>query len=156
VDYSGGGEFSCDTTTMARAYSDDLRCKFLVAYERGRESLQQLSGRFEVSLPYAKKIRQQLLRTGKMERVRQSRYGPVSRVTAAAESWLGNRVGATPDATLAELRQGLESELGIEVSRSHLGRWLDRMQLRLKKNLFTRPSKTPKKAAASGKRGGSR
>ena len=156
MDYSGDGEFSGDTTTMARAYSDDLRRKFLVAYDRGKGSLQQLSERFEVSLPYAKKIRQQLLRTGKMERVGQSRYGPVSRITAAAENWLGNRVGATPDATLAELRQGLESELGIEVSRSHLGRWLDRMQLRLKKNLFTRPSKTPKKAAASGKRGGSR
>jgi transposase len=60
---------------MARAYSDDLRRKFLVAYDRGVESLQQLSERFEVSLAYAKKIRQQLLRTGKMERVGQSRYG---------------------------------------------------------------------------------
>lgn len=156
MNYPGGGEFSCDTTTMARAYSDDLRRKFLVAYERGRESLQQLSERFEVSLPYAKKIRQQLLRTGKMERVGQSRYGPVSRVTAAAESWLQNRVGATPDATLAELRQELESELGIKISRSHLGRWLDRMQLRLKKSRSMPPSKIRKKAAASGKRGGTR
>lgn len=118
--------------------------------------MQQLSERFEVSLPYAKKIRQQLLRTGKMERVGQSRYGPVSRVTAAAESWLQNRVGATPDATLAELRQELESELGIKISRSHLGRWLDRMQLRLKKSRSMPPSKIRKKAAASGKRGGTR
>jgi transposase len=118
--------------------------------------LQLLSERFEVSLPYAKKIRQQLLRTGKMERVGQSRYGPVSRVTAAAESWLRDRVGATPDATLAELRQGLKRELGIEISRSHLGRVLDRMQLRLKKSRSTPLSKTRKKAAASGKRGGTK
>lgn len=156
MDYAGDGEFSCDTTIMARAYSDDLRRKFLVAYDRGVETLQLLSERFEVSLPYAKKIRQQLLRTGKMERVGQSRYGPVSRVTAAAESWLRDRVGATPDATLAELRQGLKRELGIEISRSHLGRVLDRMQLRLKKSRSTPPSKTRKKAAASGKRGGTK
>ncbi len=141
---------------MARPYSDDLRRKFLVAYERGEESLQELSERFGVSLPYAKKIRQQLLRTGKMERVPQSRYGPVSRVTAVAESRLRDQVRATPDATLAELRQVLWDELQIEVSRSHLGRLLDRMQLRLKKSRSTPPSKTRKKAAASGKRGGSR
>lgn len=141
---------------MGRPYSDDLRRKFLVAYERGQESLQQLSGRFGVSLPYAKKIRQQLLRTGKMERVPQSRYGPVSRVTAAAESLLRDQVRATPDATLAELRQVLWNELQIEVGRSHMGRLLDRMQLRLKKSRSTPASKTRKKAAASGKRGGAR
>jgi hypothetical protein len=34
------------------------------------------------------------------------------RVTVAAESWLRGRVSATPDATLAELRQVLGNELG--------------------------------------------
>ena len=50
MNYHGNGEFSGDTTTMARAYSDDLRRKFLGAYDRGVESLQQLSERFEVRL----------------------------------------------------------------------------------------------------------
>jgi transposase len=141
---------------MARPYSDDLRCKFLTAYERGDETLQQLSERFGVSLPYAKKIRQQLLRTGKMERVPQSRYGRVSRVTAAAESVLRDQIRSTPDATLAELRQRLWDQLQIELSRSHMARLLDRMRLRLKKSRSMPPSKTRKKAAASGKRGGTR
>ena len=103
-----------------------------------------------------RRSRQQFLRTGKIERVPQSRYGPVSRVTAVAENWLRDQVRAIPDATLAELRQGLGNALGIEVSRSHMGRLLHRMQLRLKKNRSTPPSKTRKKAAVSGKRGGSR
>jgi transposase len=101
---------------MARAYSDDLRCKFLAAYEGGDGSLRELSARFGVSLPYAKKIRQHLLRSGKMERVPQPRYGPVSRVTAAAETLLRDQVRATPDATLAELRQVLHDQLQIAVN----------------------------------------
>jgi putative transposase len=144
------------TIAMARAYSDDLRCKFLAAYERGDGSLRELSVRFGVSLPYAKKIRQQLLRSGKMERTPQPRYGPVSRVTAAAEALLRERVRATPDATLAELRHVLWEQLQIAISRSHMGRLLHRMQLRLKKSHSTPPSKTPKRGGASAMRGGSR
>ena len=34
---------------MARAYSDDLRCKLLEAYEAGRGSLQELAKPFGVS-----------------------------------------------------------------------------------------------------------
>ncbi len=119
---------------MARAYSDDLRCKFLAAYERGEESLRKLSERFGVSLPYAKKIRQQLLRTGVMERIPQPRYGPVSRVTAAAEGLLQDQVRANPDATLAELQQVLWDQLQIKISLSQMSRLLQRMQLRRKKN----------------------
>lgn len=123
---------------MARAYSDDLRCKFLTAYERGEESLRELSEQFGVSLPYAKKIRQQFLRTGKMERLPQSRYGRVSRVTPVAESLLRDQVHKAADATLAELRQVLWAELQIEVSRSHMARLLDRLRLRRKKNASRR------------------
>jgi hypothetical protein len=46
-----------------------------------------------VSLPYANKIRQQLLLTGVMERIPQVRYGPVSQVTAKAEHLLRERIG---------------------------------------------------------------
>ena len=41
---------------MARAYSDDLRCKLLEAYEAGRGSLQELAKQFGVSWGYSKKI----------------------------------------------------------------------------------------------------
>jgi transposase len=141
---------------MARAYSDDLRCKILQAYERGGVSLGELAERFGVSLPYTKKIHQQQLRTGQMERVPQSRYGPVSRVTAAAEAELQAQVRATPDATLAELRQALWHKQQIRLSRSQMWRVLVRMGLRLKKNRSTPKSNTRKKAVSGGRRGGTR
>jgi transposase len=141
---------------MARAYSDDLRCKFLAAYERGAGTLRQLSGSFAVSLAYAKKIRQQLLRTGRVERVPQSRYGRPSRITPEVENWLRIRLRAAPDATLAELRQGLADEFNVPISRSHLARLLQRMQLRLKKSRFTPASRTAPKGSGKGRHGGSR
>ena len=71
---------------MARAFADDLRCRILLAYERGGVSERELAGRFGVSRDYIKKIRKQQVQNGQKERVPQSRYGPVSRVTAAVES----------------------------------------------------------------------
>jgi transposase len=140
--------------TMARAYSDDLRCKILQAYERGGVTLAELAERFDVSVAYTKKIHQQQLRTGQMKRAPQSRYGPVSRVTTGAEAYLQEQVRAIPDATLAELRQALWKAQQIRLSRSQLWRVLVRMGLRMKKNRSTPPSKRPKKAASGGRHGG--
>ena len=64
---------------MARAFSDDLRCRILQAYERGGVSLQELAERFGVSWEYVRKIRKQQLRIGRMERVVPRRHGPASR-----------------------------------------------------------------------------
>ena len=73
---------------MPRAYSDDLRCKLLEAYEAGRGSLRELAKQFGVSWGYSKKIRALQLRTGQKERVAQSQHGPASRLTATVEQQL--------------------------------------------------------------------
>jgi len=57
---------------MAQPYSNDLRRKFLEAYEAGAGSLNKLAKQFRVSLQYGKKIRGQLKRTGLRGRVEQS------------------------------------------------------------------------------------
>ena len=54
---------------MAQAYGDDLRRKFLSAYDQGEETLEELAGRFLVSLGWAKKISAQRNRTGQAERM---------------------------------------------------------------------------------------
>jgi transposase len=41
---------------MARPYADDLRRKFLAAYDQGGHSLASLAGIFQVSEGWAKKI----------------------------------------------------------------------------------------------------
>jgi transposase len=98
---------------MPKAYSNDLRCKLLTAYDRGQGSLRALSELFSVSYDWAKKISSQRLRSQQMERVPQSRHGTVSRVTPAVEAELLRLLREQPDRTLAELQNGLRQALGV-------------------------------------------
>ena len=54
---------------MARAYSNDLRCRIPEVYEREKERSQNWRGDFRVSAGYVRKIREQQRRTGKKERI---------------------------------------------------------------------------------------
>ena len=141
---------------MPRAYSDDLRCKLLEAYEAGRGSLQELAKQFRVSWGYSKKIRAQQLRTGRKERPEQSQHGPASRLTPLVEHQLRSALRRQPDLTLAELREHLHQTTGVDVSRSRLWVWLRRLGLRHKKNRSGRKNKTKGKTFGGGRRGGSR
>ena len=119
---------------MPRALSDDLRCRVLQAYERGGVSLRELAERFGVGFEYVRKIRKQQLRTGKMERVLQSRHGPASWMTAEIEQELRSQLRAQPDLTLWELHQRLHERVGVQWSKSLIWLWLQRLELRRKKN----------------------
>ena len=119
---------------MPKAYSDDLRCKLLEAYEAGRGTLQDLAEQFRVSWGYSKKIRQEQLRTGQKERVVQVQHGPVSCVTAMVQEQLRAAVRQQPDVTLAELQQRIKDSSGVGLSQSSVWRWLRRLGLRHKKN----------------------
>jgi len=141
---------------MARAFSDDLRCRILQTYERGGVSLRELAERFGVSWEYVRKIRKQQLRTGRMERVVQRRHGPASRVTPEVQQQLRDQLRAQPDLTLWELQRRLQNQKQIRCSKSLLGLWLQRMGLRRKKNRSTPKSKTRKQDDGGAKRGGNR
>ena len=141
---------------MARAFSDDLRRRILQAYAGGGVSLRTLAERFAVGFEYVRKIRQQQLRTGQMERVPQARHGPASRMTAAVQQQLRAQLREQPDLTLWELQQRVRKTAGVELSKSLLWLWLQRLGLRIKKNRSTRKSKTRKQAGSDGKRGGRR
>jgi transposase len=138
---------------MGAAYSDDLRRKFLEAYQRGEGSLEVLAGRFGVSLGWAEKIWRSLRQTGRMERPARSRSGPASKVTAAVEADLGSWIRRQPDLTLAELKARLSKERKLELSISRLWTVLDRMGLRLKKSHSTPPSRTRRKSGSGGASG---
>src|SRR5947199_10793332 len=98
---------------MARAFLDDLRCRILRAYEPGKVSLRELPERFGVSWEYARNIRKQHLRYGQMERVRQRRHGPVSRVTAELQQMIHTQVRAHPDRTLWKWQRRLQKHKQI-------------------------------------------
>ncbi len=117
---------------MAKAYSDDLRRRFLSAYDLGEGTLEELAERFMVSVPYGKKLRGQFLRSGQMERVEQRRGTPRKLLDGPREQ-LRRWVVAAPDLTLDQLQQKLGQECGLGISRAQVARALKRMGLRLKK-----------------------
>jgi len=128
---------------MAKAYSDDLRRRFLSAYDQGEGTLEELAERFMVSVPYGKKLRGQFLRSGQMERVEQRRGTPRKLLDGPREQ-LRRWVVAAPDLTLDQLQQKLGQECGLGISRAQVARALKRMGLRLKKSRSTPSNETPK------------
>ena len=140
---------------MAGAYSNDLRRKFLQAYEKGKGTLAELAERFEVSVGWAKKISARRTRTGQIDRP-PWRRGPKSRVTPAVEEWLRQQIRRQPDLTLLELQQQLQQARGLRLSIGRLWLGLQHMGLRLKKSHSTLRNKTRRKRNGGGKRGGKR
>lgn len=136
---------------MAKAYSNDLRRKFLQAYDEGEGTLEELAERFRVSVGWAKKISARRTRTGQTD-APQWRHGPVSRVTDAVAEWIREQIRRQPDMTLRELGERLDSK-GVPLSTAHIWRVLCRLQLPLKKNRFTPRSKTQSKRSSAGKPG---
>lgn len=118
---------------MPQPYSDDLRCRILLAYEAGEGTLEELAEDFNVSYGYAKKIRQRQLKTGQMERPRPRRE-PRSPIQEKHRQKLQEWVGKQPDLTLAELQEKLGQEYGLRISVPPIWRALDKLGLRFKKN----------------------
>ena len=137
---------------MARPYANDLRRKFLQAYEQGKGTLGELAEQFGVSEGWAKKISATRTRTGQIERP-PWRHGPVSRVTAAVQTWLRERVREQPDLTLRELQEQLQAAQGVRLSIGRLWSALRQMGLRLKKSRSTPKNKTRRKRSSAAKRG---
>jgi transposase len=133
---------------MAKAYSDDLRRRFLSAYEHGEGTLEELAKRFMVSLPYGKKLRCQFQRNGQMERVEQQRGTPRKLLDEPREQ-LRRWLLAVPDLTLEQLREKLDQERGLTISRAQVARALKRMGLRLKKSHSTPRSAIRSKTAGA-------
>jgi len=132
---------------MARAYSDDLRRKFLEAYDRGEGSLAQLAKRFGVSEGWAEKVSGARHRTGKTERPAGGKRGRKSRITVGVMEYLRSRVKEQPDRTLVELQEDLRKSRSIEIGITWLWMVLRQMGLRLKKSHSAPLSRT---ASGSG------
>ncbi len=140
---------------MAGAYSNDLRRKFLQAYDQGKGTLTELAERFGVSVGWAKKISARRTRTGQIERP-PWRRGPQSRVTPDVQEWLRNQIRRQPDLTLRELQQQLPAARGLSLSIGRLWWALQQMGLRLKKSHSTPRNRIRRKPNSGGKRGGQR
>jgi len=135
---------------MGRPYGDDLRRKFLSAYDQGEDSLSQLAARFLVSASWAKKISAQRRRTGHAERV-PHKPGRKPHADARAQQQVIGWVAAEPDLTLVEIQAKLDREAGVILSRGRVWFLLKKLGLRLKKSHSTPPSATPKPTKSGAK-----
>jgi len=135
---------------MARAYGDDLRRKFLSAYDQGAGTLEELAERFVVSLGWAKKISAQRNRTGQVERV-PHQPGRKPHAGAEAERQVTAWVRAQPDLTLAELSAKLDREASVALSRGRVWYLVRKLGLRLKKSRSTPASETQKPTASAAR-----
>jgi transposase len=109
-----------------------------------------LAQRFGVSFEYVRKIGRHFRRSGRMERVPQSRRGRLSRVTDAVKERLRGWLREQPDLTEAELRERLAGS-GVQVSKSRVGQVLRQMGLRRKKSRSTPPSAIPRPTSSGAK-----
>jgi len=121
-----------DAHQMARAYEDDLRLKIFEAHANGYGSFRTLAAVFGVSLGYVEKIFRQRKQNGKCERVRH-RPGPKSRASQAVADRMVELVEANSDLTVAELRERIVADSGVEMSWSLVRLWVVRLGLRLEK-----------------------
>lgn len=135
---------------MAKAYGDDLRRKFLLAYDQGEETLEELADRFLVSVGWAKKISAQRNRSGQAERL-PHHPGRKWKAGVKAQRQVMDWVAAKPDLTLAQLQMRLHSEAGISLSLGRIWHLLKKLGLRLKKSRSTRPSATPRPTDSGAK-----
>ena len=139
---------------MAGPYSNDLRRKFLQAYEKGKGTLGKLAEQFGVSVGWAKKISAARTRTGQIDRP-PWRRGPVSRVTGEVQQWIREGIGRQPDMTLMELQQQLQEAKGLRLSIGRLWLALRQMGLPLKKSHST-PRNATRKPTANDARSSSK
>lgn len=133
---------------MARAYEDDLRRKFLTAYDQGRGTLEELAELFGVSVGWAKKISAQRKHSGQAERV-PYQPGPKWHAGAEAQRQVVAWVEAQPDLTLAQLQARLNNEAGVSISRGRVWYLLRKLDLRLKKS-HSMPRNATRKPISSG------
>lgn len=121
-----------------KAYSTDLRER--VAAADG--TLAAVAARFGVSVSFVTKLRRRQRTSGSVAAL-PHRGGPAPQLSAAGQQVLIACLRQQPDATLDELRVWLAAVGGPGVSKSTLGRAVQRLDWRRKKNTCTPPSATP-------------
>ena len=116
-----------------RAYSLDLRERVVAAYEKGEQSIAEIAVQFSVGQTFLKKMLRQKRQSGSLERL-PSRAGAKKILSAAHHRFLAQQIEEKPDATLAELTETFFVACKVSVSRATIGRELQALRLRRKKN----------------------
>ena len=111
---------------MAAAYSMDLRSRVLKDSDAGLSS-KELAERYHVSRAWIDALKQRQRETGSIAPRQQTKFR--RRVLEGQEGRLSALVAARPDATLAELRDALQTSAGLAT----VWRALNQLDLTIKK-----------------------
>ena len=124
------------TQIEMKAYSLDLRQKIIDTYFENKISQRQLAKRFQVALSFVEKLLKQYRETGSIAPKVRIQQTP-TKLSQGQLNILSSIVATNNDATLDELRCLLEQQTGVLIGRSTLGRMLQKLNLTLKKKLYT-------------------
>jgi len=110
------------------------RKRIIELYAQGKKT-QEIASLFGLCKAATRRIKQHLREHGTLEPLPRN-AGAKGKFTPALRAKLAELVHARPDATLAELRQGL----GVDVSIATVDLWTKKLGLRYKKSRSRRPS----------------
>jgi transposase len=117
-----------------KAYSLDLRQKIVDAYAEGNISQRQLARQFRVALSFVETLLKRYRETGTIAPKVRTQQTP-TKLNNEQLDILRQLVETQNDATLEELRDQLEQQTGVRVSRSTVDRMLTKLNLSVKKNI---------------------
>ncbi len=132
-----------------RAYSLDLRERVVSAYEKGEQSIAEIAAQFSVGQTFLKKMLRQKRESGSLERL-PSRAGAKKVLSERHRHWLAKQIKEQPDATLAELQEGLQTTKKVSVSPATVSRELQLLRLPRKKSRWSPQSAATENARGSG------
>jgi transposase len=124
---------------QGRAYHQDLRDRVFQIADAGTP-VGGVAELLRVSVSYVSKVLGRRSQTG--ETTAREQRGHVPAKLTAYHAALRERVGATPDATLAELQAWLKQTHQVTASTTLIWETLGALELTLKKRPFTRRSRT--------------
>jgi len=128
-----------------KAYSTDLRCKLVQAYERHLGSQRALTDVFGVSHSFVKKVLRRYRMTGQL--APKPHVGSQKpRLDAAAHAVLRDLVGPQPDSTLEELCTRIAAATGIQASLPTMCRMRQRLGFPQKQSRSTKRSECRSRA----------
>lgn len=123
---------------MAAAYSMDLRTRVLKDSDNGLSS-KELAERYHVSRAWVDALKQRRRETGAFAPLKQMKFRRRALVEAETAR-LAALVAARPDATLTELREALQTSVGLTT----IWRALHQLDLTFKKNGTRRRTAAPR------------
>ncbi len=131
-----------------KAYSLDVRCLVINAYESGEGTVEDVADQFGVGTAFVKKMLG-LHRAGESLEPKHG-GGAQAKLTAEARDQLRAAVKARPDATLGELKAVLSSVCQVEVSAPTVCRELQKLELPRKKRVSSLASAMSRSGKPSG------